>query len=157
MIPLYKYNCTLGIINKLYPKTLLYMQALHKIFVVIQNHKYRLPLCRLLHLNPWVLDLTIYVIHPIFMKSISINIYFSNFLPKWLDLTLWIIESIKLISREYFISPLRDYEFHLENICSINTKCGYPIYWAFNCNVRSHFWYIKATYTSWSGPLFSQN
>ena len=30
----------------------------------------------------------------------------------------------KLISREYFISLLRDYEFHLENICSINTKCG---------------------------------
>ena len=29
LIPLYKYNCTLGLINKLYPKTLLYMQPLH--------------------------------------------------------------------------------------------------------------------------------
>ena len=39
-----EYNCTLGLINKLYPKTLLYMQPLHKIFVVIQNHECRLPL-----------------------------------------------------------------------------------------------------------------
>ena len=150
-----KYNCTLGLINKLYSKTLLYMQPLHKIFVVIQNHKYRLLLCRLLHLNPWVSGLTIYVIHHIFMKSNSINIYFSNFLLKWLDLTLWIIVSIKLISREYFISPLRNYEFHLKNICSINTKCGCPIYWGFDHNFRFHSWYIKATYTSWSCPLFS--
>ena len=58
------------------------------------------------------------------MKSSFINIYFSNFLLKWLGLTLWITKPIKLISREYFISPLRDYKFHLENICSINTKCG---------------------------------
>ena len=53
------------------------------------------------------------------MKSNFINIYFSNFLLKWLGLTLGITEPIKLISMEYFISPLRDYEFHLENICSI--------------------------------------
>ena len=150
-----KYNCTLGLINKLYLKTLLYMQLLHKIFVVIQNHKYRLLLCRLLHLYHWVFGLTIYVIHHIFMKSNSINIYFSNFLLKWLDLTLWIIVSIKLISREYFISPLRNYEFHLKNICSINTKCGCPIYWGFDHNFGFHSWYIKATYTSWSCPLFS--
>ena len=45
------YNCTLGLINKLYPKTLLYMQFLHKIFVVIQSHEYRLLLCKLLHLS----------------------------------------------------------------------------------------------------------
>ena len=62
------------------------------------------------------------------MKSNFINIYFSNFLPKWLGLTLRITEPIKLISREYFISPLRDYEFYLENIRSINTKCGCPTY-----------------------------
>ena len=62
------------------------------------------------------------------MKSNFINIYFSNSLLKWLGPTLWITKLIKLISSEYFISPLRDYEFHLENICSINTKCGYPIY-----------------------------
>ena len=54
------------------------------------------------------------------MKSNFINIYFSNFLLKWLGLTLWITEPIKLISREYFISPLRDYKFHLENTCSIS-------------------------------------
>ena len=58
------------------------------------------------------------------MKSNFINIYFNNFLLKWLGLTLRITKLIKLISREYFISPLRDHEFHLENICSINTKCG---------------------------------
>ena len=62
------------------------------------------------------------------MKSNFINIYFSNSLLKWLGPTLWITKLIKLISSEYFISPLRDYEFHLENICFINTKCGYPIY-----------------------------
>ena len=44
LIPLYKYNCTLSLINKLYPKTLLYMQSLHKIFVVIQSHECRVPL-----------------------------------------------------------------------------------------------------------------
>ena len=52
LIPLYKYNCTIGLINKLYPKTLLYMQPLHKIFVVIQNYECRLSLCKLLHFNP---------------------------------------------------------------------------------------------------------
>ena len=91
------------------------------------------------------------------MKSNFINIYFSNFLLKWLGLTLWITEPIKLISRKYFISPLGDYEFHLENICSINTKCGCPTYWGFDRNFRSHSWYIKATYTLWSGPLFFQD
>ena len=40
----YKYKCTLGLINKLYPKNLLYMQPLHKIFVVIQSHEYKLTL-----------------------------------------------------------------------------------------------------------------
>ena len=44
LIPLYKYNCTLGLINKLYPKTVLYMQSLHKIFVKIQSHECRLSL-----------------------------------------------------------------------------------------------------------------
>ena len=100
--------------------------------------------------------LILQVIHHIFMKSNFINIYFSNSLLKWLGLTLWITKPIKLISREYFISSLRDYEFHLENICSINTKCGCPTYWSFDRYFRSHSWYIKATYTSWSGPLFSQ-
>ena len=38
LIPLYKYSCTLGLIYKLYLKTLSYMQPLHKIFVVIQSH-----------------------------------------------------------------------------------------------------------------------
>ena len=62
------------------------------------------------------------------MKSNFINIYFSNSLLKWLGPTLKITKLVKLISREYFISPLRDYKFHLENICSINTKYGYPTY-----------------------------
>ena len=154
---LYKYNYTLGVINKLYPKTLLYMQFLHKIFVVIQSHKCRLPFWRLLHLNPWLLILILYVIHHIFMKSNFVNIYFSNSLLKWLGLTLWITEPIKLIWMEYFISPLRDYEFHLENICSINIKFGCPTYWGFDRNFRSHSWYIKVTYASWSSPLFSQD
>ena len=133
------------------------MQSFHKIFVVIQSHEWRLLLCRLLHLNPWVSSLIFEVIHHIFMKSNFINIYFSNFLLKWLGLTLWIIEPIKLILKEYFISPLRDYEFHLENIYSINTKCGCPTYWGFDRYFRSHSWHIKATYTSWPGPLFSQD
>ena len=132
LIPLYKYSCTLGLIYKLYPKTLLYMQPLHKIFVVIQNHECRLPLWRLLYLNSWVPGLILRVIHHIFMKSNSINIYFSNSLLKWLGPTLWITKPIKLILKEYFVSPLRDYEFHLENICSINTKCGCPTYWGFD-------------------------
>ena len=80
------------------------------------------------------------------MKSNFINIYFSDFLLKWLGLILWITKPIKLISREYFISPLRDHKFHLENICSINTKCGCPIYWGFDRYFKSHSWYIKATY-----------
>ena len=54
---LYKYSCTLGLIHKLYLKTLLYMQPLYKIFVVMQSHEWRLPFCRLLHLNPWVPNL----------------------------------------------------------------------------------------------------
>ena len=58
------------------------------------------------------------------MKFNSINIYFSNSLPKWLGPTLSITKPIKLTSKEYFISSLRDYLFHLENICSINIKCG---------------------------------
>ena len=33
------YNCTLGVINKLYPKYLLYIQPLHLIFIVIQSHE----------------------------------------------------------------------------------------------------------------------
>ena len=106
-----------------------------KIFTVIQSHKYRLPLWRLLHLYPWIPGLIFYVIHHIFMKSNSINIYFSNSLLKWLGPTFWIIKSIKLILGEYFISPLKDYEFHLENICSINTKCGCPTYWGFDRNL----------------------
>ena len=81
------------------------------------------------------------------MKSNFINIYFSNFLLKWLDLIICITESIKLISREYFISLLRDYKFNLENICSINTKCGCPTYYDFDRYFRSHSRYIKATYT----------
>ena len=133
------------------------MQLLHKIFIVIQSHEYRLSLWRLLHLNPWVPVLILWVIHHIFMKFNFINIYFINSLLKWLGLTLWITKLIKLISREYFISSLRDYEFHLENICFINTKCDCPTYWGFDRNFRSHSWYIKATYTSWSGPLFSQD
>ena len=124
-MPLYKYNCTLGLINKLDPKTLLYMQPLHKIFAIFQSHECRLPLWRLLHFNPWVSSLILYIIQ--FHKYI----YFSNSLLKWLDPILWITKLIKLISREYFISPLGDYEFHLENICSINIKCGCPIYWGF--------------------------
>ena len=28
-----------------------------------------------------------------------------------------------------------------------------PTYWGFDRGFRSHSWYIKATYTSWSGPL----
>ena len=103
------------------------MQPFHKIFVVIQSHECKLPLWRLLHLC-----LIIYVIHHIFMKSNFINIYFSNSLLKWLGPTLWITNLIKLISNEYFISLLRDYEFHLENICSINTKFGCPTYWGFD-------------------------
>ena len=103
-----------------------------KIFVVIQDHEYRLPLWRLLHLNPWVPGLILNVIHYIFMKSDFINIYFSNSLPKWLGPTLWITKPIKLISREYFISPLGDYEFYLKNICFINTKYGCPTYWGFD-------------------------
>ena len=78
------------------------------------------------------------------MKSNFINIYFSNLLLKWWGITLWTTKPIKLISREYFISSLRDYEFHLENICSINTKCGCPTYWGFDCDFRSHSWYIKS-------------
>ena len=96
------------------------MQSLHKIFIVIQSHECRLPLWRLLHLNSlstWFNPLS-YLSY--IMKSNFINIYFSNFLLKWLGLTLWITKLIKLISREYFISPLRNYEFHLENIYSIN-------------------------------------
>ena len=96
------------------------MQSLHKIFVVIQSHECRLPLWRLLHLNSlstWFNPLS-YLSY--IMKSNFINIYFSNSLLKWLGLTLWITKLIKLISMEYFISPLRDYEFHLENIYSIN-------------------------------------
>ena len=135
--------------------TLLYMQPLHKIFVVIQSHKCRLPLWRLLHLNPWVPGLILYDIHHIFMKSNFINIYFSNSVLKWLGPILWITKLIKLISREYFISPLRDYEFHLENICSINTKCITQHTKVLIVSYRSHSWHIKATYTSWSGPLFS--
>ena len=131
------------------------------------------------------------------MKSNFINIYFSNSLLKWLDLILWIIKPIKLISRKYFISPLRDYKFHLENmgpfgnltqhIFHISThfftntyikksKIPYSnlvnkraLYVPSTLNAtaqhteilimtyRSHSWYIKVTYTSWSGPLFSQN
>ena len=154
-MPLYKYNCTLCLIYKLYPRTLLYMQPLHKIFVVTQSHECRLPLWKLLHLNPRVPGLILKVIHHIFMKSKFINIYFSNFLLKWLNLTLWITKPIKLISREYFIYPLRDYVFHLEKICFFKIKCGYPTYWDFNHDFRSHSWYIKVTYTLWSGSLFS--
>ena len=135
--------------------TLLYMQPLHKIFVVIQSHKYWLLLWKLLHLSLWVPGLILYVIHHIFMKSNFINIYFSNSLLKWLCQTLSITKLIKLISREYFISLLRDYEFHLENICSINTKCITQHTEVLIVSYRSHSWYIKATYTSWSGPLFS--
>ena len=62
------------------------------------------------------------------MKSNFINIDFSNSLLKWLGLTLSITDLIKLISKEYFISSLRDYEFHLENIYSFNTKYGCPTY-----------------------------
>ena len=133
------------------------MQSFHKIFVVIQSHKCRPPLCKLLHLNPWVSSLIFEVIHHIFMKSNFINIYFSNFLLNWLGLTLWITELIKLISSKYFISPLRDYEFNLKNICSIDTKCGCPIYWGFDLYSRSHSWYIKATYNPWSDSLFYQD
>ena len=120
------------------------MQSLHKIFIVIQSHECRLSLWRLLHLNSlstWFNPLS-YLSY--IMKSNFINIYFSNSLLKWLGLKLWITELIKLILRKYFISPLRDYEFHLENICSINTKCGCSTYWGFNHDFRSHSWYIKA-------------
>ena len=103
-----------------------------KIFVVIQSHKCWLPLWRLLHFNPWVSGLILYAIHHIFMKSNFINIYFSNSLLMWLGPTLWKTKLIKFISKEYFISMLRDYEFHLENICSINIKCGCPTYWDFD-------------------------
>ena len=102
------------------------------IFVVIQSHKCWLPLWRLLHFNPWVSGLILYAIHYIFMKSNFINIYFSNSLLMWLGPTLWKTKLIKFISKEYFISMLRDYEFHLENICSINIKCGCPTYWDFD-------------------------
>ena len=34
-----KYNCILDLINKIYPKTLLYIQPIYKIFVVIQSHE----------------------------------------------------------------------------------------------------------------------
>ena len=84
------------------------------------------------------------------MKTNFINIFFSNFLLKWLGLTLWITKPIKLISSEYFISLLRDYELYFKNICSINTKCGYPTYWDFDRYFRSHSWYIKKIYIPWS-------
>ena len=132
------------------------MQPFHKIFVVIQSHECRLPLWRLLHFNPWILGLILYVIHHIFMKSNFINIYFSNSLIKWLGPTLWITEPIKLISNKYFISLLRDYEFHLENIYSINIATAQHTE-VLTVTYRSHSWYIKATYISWSDPLFSQD
>ena len=56
------------------------------------------------------------------MKSNFINIYFS--LTKVVKPNSLNNKLIKLISSEYFVSPLKVYEFHLKNICSINTKCG---------------------------------
>ena len=60
------------------------------------------------------------------MKSNFINIYFS--LTKMVRPNSLNNKPIKLISKEYFVSLLREYEFHLDNICSINTKCGCPTY-----------------------------
>ena len=134
------------------------MQPLHKnirsntkSWILTATLKITLSLSLSTWFNPLCYSVYIYEIQ--FHKYI----YFSNSLLKWLGPTLWITKPIKLISREYFISLLRDYEFHLENICSINIKCGCPTYWDFDRNYRSHSWYIKATYISWSGPLFSQD
>ena len=62
------------------------------------------------------------------MKSNFINIYFSKLFTKVVRPNILNNKPIKFISKEYFVSLLRDYEFHFDNICSINTKCTCPTY-----------------------------
>ena len=87
--------------------------------------------------------------NPLSYSSYIYEIQFHKYITKVVRPNIFNKKPIKLISGEYFVSPLRDYEFHLENICSINTKCGQQtevliVTLDFTPDISK----IKATYTS---------
>ena len=51
---------------------------------------------------------------------------FSNFLLKWPALNNQFL--LNLSQNDISCLYERDYRFHLENMCSLNTMCGYPTY-----------------------------